>query len=315
MRTGTGLPDALRLRPVRTGTYEGLQRYPSHDPLRGGLDWFGQGYGCNTLTGSFTVDGVTYTSGGLNAIDLRFEQHCYGGAPALHGQVHWDATDNAQPPGPIPPPADLWQPAPGSTPTAGNYIYLQSDPGDYVDAGGTFTYTAADALISVSPGGNQLSVRVNGDQNWFGDFQAMSSIPQLELGYYGNLRRYPFHNPVRGGLDWFGEGRGCNTLTGWFVVDKVTYTSGTLSALDLRFEQHCEATFPRSTPDPLGRERHNAAARTDPAAARPLAAGPGLHAHGGQLYLSPERPGRLHRPRKDVRLYAGRHHHLGLPGR
>ena len=226
------------------GTYEGLQRYPSHDPLRGGLDWFGQGYGCNTLTGSFTVGSVTYTSGTLIAIDLRFEQHCYGGAPALHGQVHWDATDNAQPPGPIPPPADLWQPAPGSTPTAGNYIYLQSDPGDYVDAGGTFTYTAADALISVSPGGNQLSVRVNGDQNWFGDFQAMSSIAQLELGYYGNLRRYPFHNPVRGGLDWFGEGRGCNTLTGWFVVDKVTYTSGTLSALDLRFEQHCEGNVP-----------------------------------------------------------------------
>jgi hypothetical protein len=25
----------------------------------------------------------------LIAIDLRFEQHCEGAAPALHGQIHW----------------------------------------------------------------------------------------------------------------------------------------------------------------------------------------------------------------------------------
>jgi len=167
------------------GTYEGLQRYPFHDPLRGGPDWFGQGHDCNTLTGSFTVDGVTYTSGGLNAIDLRFEQHCEGGLPALHGQIHWDASDPTGPPGPISPPPDLWQPAAGSTPTAGSYIYLQSDPGDYIGGGGTFTYTPAGALISLAGSGNSLSVDVQGDQNWFGDFKAMSSLTQLQLGYYG----------------------------------------------------------------------------------------------------------------------------------
>jgi hypothetical protein len=68
----------------------------------------------------------------------------------------------------------------------------------------------------------------------------MSGITELQPGYYANLERYPFHNPANGGLDWIGEGRGCNTLTGWFAVDSVTYNSGTLSAIDLRFEQHCE---------------------------------------------------------------------------
>ena len=63
---------------------------------------------------------------------------------------------------------------------------------------------------------------------------------QLLPGYYGNLERYPFHNPAHGGLSWSGQGRGCNTLTGWFVVDSVAYNSGILSAIDLRFEQHCE---------------------------------------------------------------------------
>ena len=75
---------------------------------------------------------------------------------------------------------------------------------------------------------------------WFGDFKAMDNLAQLQPGYYGNLLRYPFHNPARGGLSWSGQGRGCNTLTGWFVVDSVAYSSGVLSAIDLRFEQHCE---------------------------------------------------------------------------
>ena len=79
---------------------------------------------------------------------------------------------------------------------------------------------------------------------WSGDFQAMSSIALLQPGYYPDLQRYPFHNPVRGGLDWSGEGRGCNTLTGWFVVDAVTYAGTALASIDLRFEQHCEGGFP-----------------------------------------------------------------------
>jgi len=27
----------------------------------------------------------------LTALDLRFEQHCEGGTPALHGAIHWSA--------------------------------------------------------------------------------------------------------------------------------------------------------------------------------------------------------------------------------
>jgi hypothetical protein len=230
---------------LQFGYYGDLQRYPFHNPVRGGLDWSGDGRGCNTLTGWFVVDSVTYASGILSAIDLRFEQHCEGGTPALHGQIHWQPNDTTPPPGPVsPPPAGLWQPAPGSTPASGNYVYLQSDPGDFVGAGLTRTYTQANALLSVSASVGHLSVGVSGDRNWFGDFQAMSNLSQLQFGYYGDLQRYPFHNPVKGGLDWFGDGRGCNTLTGWFVVDNVTYANNVLTAIDLRFEQHCEGGAP-----------------------------------------------------------------------
>ena len=78
----------------------------------------------------------------------------------------------------------------------------------------------------------------NGDG--IGDFQGMISLELLQAGYYANLERYPFNNPARGGLDWNGMGRGCNTLTGWFAVDAVTYTGVTLTSIDLRFEQHCD---------------------------------------------------------------------------
>jgi len=230
------------LSQLQTGNYNNLQRYPFHVPANGGLSWSGEGRGCNTLTGWFAIDNVTYVSGVLTAIDLRFEQHCESNAAALHGQIHWTSTDTTAPPGPVnPPPTGLWQPPIGSTPAVGSYVYLQSDYGDYIGAGQTYTYTQADAQITVSAAGGHLSLGISGDQDWHSDFQAMSGISQLQPGYYGNLQRYPFHNPTKGGMDWSGEGRGCNTLTGWFAIDNVTYINGVLTAIDLRFEQRCES--------------------------------------------------------------------------
>lgn len=234
------------LSQLQTGYYGNLTRYPFNDPTLGGLNWDGDGRGCNTLAGWFAIDNVTYNNGNLTAIDLRFEQYCECGTSALHGQIHWTAYDTTSPPGPInPPPAGLWQPVSGSTPSSGNYIYLQSDSGDYIGQGQTYTYIPANATITVSATGGHLStgISVNGD-SWSGDFQTMNSISQLQLGYYGNLERYPFNNPALGGLSWYGFGRGCNTLTGWFAIDNVTYTSGSLMAIDLRFEQHCEGGSP-----------------------------------------------------------------------
>lgn len=230
---------------LQPGYYDNVKRYPFHDPEQGGLNWSGEGRGSNTLTGWFAIDKVTYVNGVLMEIDLRFEQHCEGAAPALHGQIHWKADDPTAPPGPVnPPPDGLWQPAPGSTPSSGNYIYLQSDVGDFIGAGQTYTYTQANSLISVSTTGNHFSVTIAGDQHWWGDFQTMLSLSQFQPGYYGNLMRYPFHNPARGGLNWFGEGRGSNTLAGWFVVDSVTYVNDIITAIDLRFELHSEGAAP-----------------------------------------------------------------------
>ena len=231
-----------RLEP---GYYGNLERYPFHNPTRGGLSWSGEGRGCNTLSGWFAVDSVSYDGTDLAEIRLRFEQRCDSSSGVLRGQLYWSAANPTDPPGPLnPPPGGLWQPAAGATPASGNYIYLESAPGDYIGQGGTYLYTSADTTLTFSDTGGRLDVGVNGAERWNATFQTMLSLVRFETGYYGNLQRWPFHNPVRGGLSWSGEGRGCNRLAGWFVVDSVTYTGIDLTALELRFEQRCEETGP-----------------------------------------------------------------------
>jgi hypothetical protein len=141
----------------------------------------------------------------------------------------------------MPIPSGLWRPPAGAAPASGNFVYLQSDAGDYIGGGFTYTYTPASSTIGVSANGRHLSVSV---ADWHGDFETMNSVSRIEPGYYPDLIRWPFNNPAKGGLSWAGQGRGCNTLRGWFVIDRVTYTNGNLTAVEMRFEQHCEGGTP-----------------------------------------------------------------------
>lgn len=228
---------------LEQGYYPGLERYPFNDPSIGGLDWSGDGRGSNTLTGWFAIDSSTYDNGDLTAITLRFELHSGGGTPALHGAIHWEADDTTQPPGPVLPiPVTLWQPAAGVVPASGNYVYLESDPGDYIGAGRAYLYTPATAVLGVSVSGGRLTITVNGDEIWQGFFVTMSSLTDLEQGYYPDLASYP-GNPAKGILEWWGDGRGDDD-TGWFAIDSVTYADGALTAIDLRFMQHTGAGKP-----------------------------------------------------------------------
>ncbi|MFO1533752.1 MAG: hypothetical protein ABR562_08705 [Thermoplasmatota archaeon] len=76
-------------RPM-VGYYTGLTRASFSNPKIGGIDWTGQGRGCNTITGSMAIDSVQYDlDGTMTEITLRFEQHCEGGPNPLMGKVHW----------------------------------------------------------------------------------------------------------------------------------------------------------------------------------------------------------------------------------
>jgi uncharacterized repeat protein (TIGR01451 family) len=236
----------IRIEPGYYGNAQGL----AWNPTVGGLDFSGDGRGCNAITGWFVIDNVSFSSSSVTAVDLRFEQHCEGVTAALRGKIHWRSDDPTQPVGPqLPPPAGLWTPPAGAVPATGNVVYLQSEPGDWVGQGLTSSYTSLDSVITVGGGGmtpveNRFQLTVNGDGGWTGYFQAMNTLANLQPGYYGNLLRFPGNNPTMGGLSWSGYGRGCNTASGWFVIDSVTYSGSSLDSIELRFEQNCEETEP-----------------------------------------------------------------------
>lgn len=230
------------LTQLQPGYYRGLtqQGNPARGSLSSGLQ------ACDVPTGWVVVDDVTYNAGVLSSIDLRFEQYCYNNVSAFHGQLHWVANEATQPPGPQTPPTDLWAPPTGSTPNSGNYVYLESDEGDFIGEGGSRLFTAANSAIRVSSAGveRRARVEVGDDHYWGGEFYAMSSVPRLMPGFYSGVFGAPLHNPAKGGLSWSGDFRACNDLWGWFVVDNVTYSGDELTSLDVRFEQHCEFANP-----------------------------------------------------------------------
>lgn len=76
-----------------TGTYEAAERTPFRSPGHPGLDVYGDGRGCNTVSGRFVVDDVSVDGNGVPlTFAARFEQHCEGGDTALFGAVSFNST-------------------------------------------------------------------------------------------------------------------------------------------------------------------------------------------------------------------------------
>jgi hypothetical protein len=191
------------------------------------------------------IDNISFDAGGaLGAIDLRFEERCGPTNPALHGKIHWTSNDPTQPAPPVnPPPANLWQPAPGATPASGNYLYLQSQPGDPIWRGATFTYVPPTASFAVTASGRgQIGISLRQIPDfWDGNFQVMDILSQVQPGYYPNLIDYGNYNPAFGGMMWSGNFRSCSPINGWMAVDAISYVNGVVTAIDMRFEQRCLA--------------------------------------------------------------------------
>jgi len=80
------------LQPLTVGSYSGAVRYPFQGAGQPGLSVSGDGRGCNQLTGFFDVRELVLGAGN-EVISFRatFEQHCEGFAPALRGEVRYNA--------------------------------------------------------------------------------------------------------------------------------------------------------------------------------------------------------------------------------
>jgi hypothetical protein len=79
--------------PLVEGTYTNAVRAEFRGAGQPGVDVYGDGRGCNTLIGSFTVLHALY--GANNTVlqfDATFVQNCEGFMPPLTGEIRYDAT-------------------------------------------------------------------------------------------------------------------------------------------------------------------------------------------------------------------------------
>jgi hypothetical protein len=82
---------APRGRTLRPGRFAGATRYPfSISDGVPGIDVHGNGRGCNTVTGEFTVQSSRFDRRGkLISARLTFEHHCEGGPAAIRGTINF----------------------------------------------------------------------------------------------------------------------------------------------------------------------------------------------------------------------------------
>jgi hypothetical protein len=220
---------------LAVGAYENATRFPFNSPTKPGLSVDGDGAGCNELTGRFEIlELVTDSSDDVQRFAADFEQHCEGGEPALFGVVRYnsDVAADAPPPTPVPP-----TPTPSSYDT---FFALNSEPGDFIGLGVQQLLTIADGVFTAQHEVGHVGIGFQGDTFWTADFAAPGGV-ELVPGVYERATRYPFQAADEPGLDFSGDGRGCNELTGRFVVLEGVYgASGDVEHFAADFEQHCE---------------------------------------------------------------------------
>ena len=137
-------------------------------------------------------------------------------------------------------PAALGQTVP---PPPGTFLSFVSQPGDPIGFGQTLTFTPANAgfFANVSQDQREFHATVFPPGSfWFLDLAAPAG-QQLVPGAYEGATRYPFQGPAVPGLNFVGDGRGCNTSTGRFQVLEASYgPQGYFTRFHATFEQHCE---------------------------------------------------------------------------
>ena len=130
---------------------------------------------------------------------------------------------------------------------AQTFLSLDSQPGDYIGQGMSQTFTPADGTFVAQKLANGVEVTFHTadySSNWTLFFGPASGLT-LARNEYEAAQRFAFHSPTKPGMDVSGDGRGCNTISGRFLVSYVAFTStGGIQSLAIDFEQHCEGAAP-----------------------------------------------------------------------
>jgi hypothetical protein len=128
---------------------------------------------------------------------------------------------------------------------AGTSITFSGTGGDYITQDQAWSYDPSNSTINAtaSADDNSVEVNINGDTWWTLDFAAPQGQALTAGTTYDNATRYPFQASTEPGLSLYGDGRGCNTVTGSFTVNKAIFgPHGWIQSFDATFVQHCEGS-------------------------------------------------------------------------
>ncbi len=128
-------------------------------------------------------------------------------------------------------------------------VYLNAEPGSYIGGGigaSEVLWThGVQGIFSVSRNFDDgINASLDDGNYWSFNFAAPTYDPitntndgnELTVGFYDNATKFPFNSPTRPGLSFSGNGRGNNTLGGWFNVLDVAYeANGDVSVFAVDF--------------------------------------------------------------------------------
>jgi hypothetical protein len=123
------------------------------------------------------------------------------------------------------------------------YFQMRGDAGDYIAGPTTYSYTAPTADINATLTGGTAYVSVaEGSHWWFIDLRAPQGEEFVAGTTYTDAQRASFAVAPHPGIDIYGDGRGCNTVSGSFSVLEFEKDAGTgdVTRFAATFEQHCE---------------------------------------------------------------------------
>jgi Family of unknown function (DUF6299) len=134
-----------------------------------------------------------------------------------------------------------------STANAQTFLKFTSEPGDYIGGGQTATFTPTDSGFNtmISSDNREIAIHISPSSSFWSLHLTAPSGTKLLPGVYEGATRWPFQAAPTPGLDFSGDGRGCNTLTGKFEVLEAVYAPfGYVERFHATFEQHCEGSTP-----------------------------------------------------------------------
>lgn len=208
---------APRGETLKPGRYYNVERASFRTGRSAGLDVSGNGRGCNDVWGSLFVRQFELDpAGGIARLEASFVQRCgSASAPVLAGTVRHQVE-------PL-------------------YLSLSSGAGDYVGQGVRRTYYGDTSTFVLTGDASRFSYGASGQRD---DWMARIAAPtgqRLAKGRYATAR---FADTQRAGLDFSGNGRGCNASSGELDVRALETdpVSGAVTSLYATFVQYCDAS-------------------------------------------------------------------------